>query len=46
MNRFAGKRVIVTGAAAGFGAAIYLASPEAGFLTGVCLDVDAGRSIQ
>ena len=27
-------------------AVLYLASPEAGFLTGVCLDVDGGRSIQ
>ena len=24
----------------------YLASPEANFLTGVCIDVDGGRSIQ
>lgn len=27
------------------GAAVYLASDEAGFLTGVCLDVDGGRNI-
>ena len=27
------------------GAALYLASDEAGFLTGVCLDVDGGRNI-
>jgi len=27
------------------GAAVYLASEEAGFLTGVCLDVDGGRNI-
>ena len=27
------------------GAAVYLASQEAGFLTGVCLDVDGGRNI-
>ena len=26
-------------------AVMYLASDEAGFLTGVCLDVDGGRSI-
>jgi 3-oxoacyl-[acyl-carrier protein] reductase len=25
---------------------LYLASDQAGFLTGVCLDVDGGRSIQ
>jgi NAD(P)-dependent dehydrogenase (short-subunit alcohol dehydrogenase family) len=27
------------------GAAVYLASDEADFLTGVCLDVDGGRNI-
>ena len=26
-------------------AAVYLASDEAGFLTGTCLDVDGGRNI-
>jgi 3-oxoacyl-[acyl-carrier protein] reductase len=25
---------------------LYLASDQAGFLTGVCLDIDGGRSIQ